>query len=326
VGEMERRQFLLWVVVLLATPFASAQTGGNVRRVAVLMGGTADPAWVAALRENLGQLGWIEDRNVVIDYRWGQGDAALMRTHASDLVSRKPDVILVRSATALREARRAAGETPIVFVSVSDPVGNGVVRSLARPGGNITGFSNLEYDMAGKWLQLLKDVAPHVKRVFVLQSPNNPNWPGWLRAIDAAASTLKLDTVRGSVTDGAQIELAISAFAREPHGGLLVLPDPFLRPHRELIFNLATRLRLPAVYGGGGFGNGEGLIYYGVDDTDFARQAALYVNRILNGEKAGNLPVQAPTKFKLLVNANIAKTLGLTLPASILARADGVIE
>ena len=325
-GRMDRRQFLLCAAAFLSTRFASAQRSGPLHRVAVLMGGTTDPAWVAALRENLGKLGWIEDRNVVIDYRWGEGDAALMRKQAADLVSRKPDVILVRSATALREARRAAGEIPIVFVSVSDPVGNGFVQSLARPGGNITGFSNLEYDMAGKWLQLLKDVAPSVARVFVLQSPNNPNWPGWLRAIDASSSTLKLDTVRGNVTDGAQIERAIVAFAREPNGGLLVLPDPFLRPHRELIFNLATRLRLPAVYGGGGFGNGEGLIYYGVDDTDFARQAALYVNRILKGEKAGNLPVQAPTKFKLLVNANLAKTLGLKLPASILARADRVIE
>ena len=262
----------------------------------------------------------------MIDYRWGEGDAALMRKHAADLVSRKPDVMLVRSATALREARRAAGEIPIVFVSVSDPVGNGFVQSLAHPGGNITGFSNLDYDMAGKFLQLLKEVAPHVKRVFVLQSPNNPNWPGWLRAIDASASTLKLEVVRGSVTDGAQIEPTISAFARESNGGLLVLPDPFLRPQRDLIFNLAKRFRLPAVYGGGGFDNGKVLIYYGVDDTDFARQAALYVSRILNGEKAGNLPVQAPTKFKLHVSANVAKTLGLTLPASILVRADKVIE
>jgi putative ABC transport system substrate-binding protein len=325
-GEIERRQFLLCVAVLLSTPFASAQGRGTLRRVAVLTGGTTDPAWVAALRENLGQLGWIEDRNVVIDYRWGEGDAALMRKHAADLVSRKPDVMLVRSATALREARRAAGEIPIVFVSVSDPVGNGFVQSLAHPGGNITGFSNLDYDMAGKFLQLLKEVAPHVKRVFVLQSPNNPNWPGWLRAIDASASTLKLEVVRGSVTDGAQIEPTISAFARESNGGLLVLPDPFLRPQRDLIFNLAKRFRLPAVYGGGGFDNGKGLIYYGVDDTDFARQAALYVSRILNGEKAGTLPVQAPTKFKLHVSANVAKTLGLTLPASILVRADKVIE
>lgn len=322
-----QRRLVLCAAALLSIPFASAQQAANSRRIAVLMGGVAtDPTWLAALRENLAQIGWIENRNVVIDYRWGEGDAALMRKHAADLVSQKPDVIVVRSATALREVRRAAGELPIVFVSVSDPVGNGFVQSLARPGGNITGFSNLEYDMAGKWLQLLREVAPYVRRVLVLQSPNNPNWPGWLRAIDASASTLKLNVTRGSVTDGAQIEPTISAFAREPNGGLLVLPDPFLRPHRDLIFALVTKLRLPAVYGGSGFDNGNGLIYYGVDDADSARQAALYVSRILNGEKAGNLPVQSPTKFKLHVNAKLAKTLGLTLPAGILARADRVIE
>jgi putative ABC transport system substrate-binding protein len=290
------------------------------------MGGVKDAAWAAALRASLGQHGWIEGRNVVFEFRWGEGQPALMRSHAAELASRNPDVIVVRSATALREAKRAAGEIPIVFVSVSDPVGNGFIQSLARPGANITGFSNLDYEMAGKWLQLLKDVAPGVKRVLVLQSPNNPNWPGWLRAIDSSSTALKLDIVRGSITDLAQIQPAISAFARVPDGGLLVLPDPFLSPQRDLIFTLATEHRLPAVYGGSGYDTGGGLIYYGVDQADFPRLAALYINRILNGEKPANLPVQAPTKFNLIVNLKIARKLGLTVPSSILVQADRVIE
>ena len=290
------------------------------------MGGIQDPTWVAALRDSLKQLGWIDEHNVVIEYRWAEGDASLMRRYAVELVNGKPDVIVVRSATALREAGRAAGEIPIVFVSVSDPVGNGFVQSLARPGRNITGFSNLDYDMAGKWLQLLREVAPLVKRVLVLQSPNNPNWPGWLHAIDSSAEAMSLAVVRGSVTDRAQIEPVISKFAREPNGGLLILPDPFLAPQRDLIVSSAARYRLPAVYGGAGFDNGEGLIYYGADSTDFPRNAALYVDRILKGESPANLPVQAPTKFKLIVNSKVAKALGLTVPASIGLRADKVVE
>ena len=323
---MQRRQFVLSASMLVAASFVRAQERGNARRIAVLMGGTEDPAWIAGLRESFRKLGWIENGNVVFEYRWGEGEAALMRKHAVDLVTWKPDVIVVRSATALREVQRAAGNVPIVFVSVSDPVGNGFVKSLSRPGGNTTGFSNLEYDMAGKWLQLLKEVAPNVKRVLALQSPNNPNWPGWLRAIESSASILSMDVVRGSVTDRANIEPTISAFAREPNGGLLVLPDPFLAPQHDLILSLAKGYRLPAVYGGSSFERGEGLIYYGVDPSDFARLAALYVSRILNGEKAGNLPIQAPTKFRLLVNLSVAKTLGLTIPTSILVRADAVIE
>ena len=267
---MKRRQFLVVTWVLLSASFASAQRIDKTRRIAVLLGGMENPAWIEALRDNLKQLGWIDHQNIVIDYRWAEGDASLMRKYAAELINAKPNVIVVRSATALREARRVAGEIPLVFVSVSDPVGNGFVRSLARPGGNITGFSNLEYDMAGKWLQLLKEVVPHVKRVFVLQSSNNPNWPGWVRAIDAAARTMGLAVVRSNVTDPAQIEPAISVFAQEPNGGLLVLPDPFLQPQRDLIMSLATRHRLPAVYGGSEFDNGDGLIYYGVDSTGFS--------------------------------------------------------
>ena len=323
---MKRRYLLVALGVFLVAPLASGQRPAKTRRIAVLMGGIQDPTWVAALRDSLKQLGWIDQHNIVIEYRWAEGDASLMRRYAAELVNGKPDVIVVRSATALREAGRAAGEIPIVFVSVSDPVGNGFVQSLARPGRNITGFSNLDYDMAGKWLQLLREVAPHVKRVLVLQSPNNPNWPGWLHAIDSSAEAMSLVVVRGSVTDRAQVEPVISKFAREPNGGLLVLPDPFLQPQRDLILSSAARYRLPAIYGGAGFDNGDGLIYYGADSTDFPRYAAFYVDRILKGESPANLPVQAPTKFKLIVNSNVAKALGLTIPASIGLRADKVVE
>jgi putative ABC transport system substrate-binding protein len=323
---MKRRHFLVILGVLLATPLASGQKTAKTRRIAILMGGMPDAIWIEALRVSLKQLGWIDQHNIEIAYRWAEGDVSLMRMYAVELANGKPDVIVVRSATALREARRAAGEIPIVFVSVSDPVGNGFVDSLAHPGRNITGFSNLDYDMAGKWLQLLREFAPHVKRVLVLQSPNNPNWPGWQHAIDSFAKAMSLAVVRGSVTDRAQIEPVISKFAREPDGGLLVLPDPFLAPQRDLILSSVTRNRLPAIYGGAGFDNGDGLIYYGVDSTDFPRYAARYVDRILKGESPANLPVQAPTKFKLIVNSSVAKALGLTVPASIVLRADKVVE
>jgi putative ABC transport system substrate-binding protein len=328
-GIINRRQFLLCVSLLLAASVTEGQKGEKLRRVAVLMGGSEDPQGVAAfaaLREGLRQLGWIEGRNLDIKYHWGKGQVTSIRAYAEDLVKWKPDIIVVRSATALREVRSVAGEVPIVFVSVSDPVGNGFVQSLARPGGHITGFSNLEYEMAGKWLQLLKEIAPKVTRVLTLQGASNPNWRGWQRAMETYVSAVNLQLTRPTITDGAQIEPVIAAFAREPNGGLIVLPDPFLQPHRALIFSLAAKHRVPAIYGGGGYDSGEGLIFYGVDAVDLSRRAAVYVNRILNGEKAGELPVQTPTKFELVVNIKAAKALGLAVPTSLLVRADRFIE
>ena len=327
-GVTNRRQFLM-CVLLLAASLVEAQKAERLRRVAVLMGGTEDSQGAeafAALREGLRQLGWTEGRNLEIKYHWAKGQATLMRTFAEDLVKWKPDIIVVRSATALREVRSVAGDLPIVFVSVSDPVGNGFVPSLARPGGNITGFSNLEYEMAGKWLQLLKEIAPKVTRVLTLQGTSNPNWQGWQRAMETYVSTVNLRLTRPAITDAAQVEPAIVAFAREPNGGLIVLPDPFLQPHRSLIFGLAAKHRLPAIYSGSGYNNGEGLIFYGVDPVDLTKRAAVYVNRILNGEKAGELPVQTPTKFELVVSMRAAKALGLSVPTSLLVRADRVIE
>ncbi|HVE51144.1 MAG TPA: ABC transporter substrate-binding protein [Casimicrobiaceae bacterium] len=300
-----------------------------MRRIAFLLGGIDDAPGketTVAFREALAALGWIDGRNLVIDERFAAGQAALLQQHAQELVQRTPDVIVVRSSTALREMRRVSGAIPLVFVSVSDPVRAGYVKSLARPGGNMTGFMNLDYDMTGKWLQLLKEIAPKVTRVLILQGANNPNWPGWLRSFEAALPAFGLTIAPAGIKDRAEIEQAIGAFARTPNGGMIVLPDPFLAPSRAAILELAARHRLPAVYGGSIFNTGEGLVYYGFDQREMGRLAAGYVDRILKGEKAGELPIQAPTKFELIISTRVAKALGLTVPATLLVRADRVFE
>ena len=332
-----RRQILFSLSALLASPLVRAQravpvcrVGVLVCRVGVLVGGRAsDPepqAQLAALRQGLQQLGWMEGRNIEIDPRWGEGKVAVMRTQIEALVSGKPNVIAVSTATALREAQRVAGQIPIVFWGVSDPVGNKFVQSLARPDGNTTGFSLFEYEMGGKWLQLLKEVAPHLKRALVLMNAANPNLPGWLRAIEPIAPALGLALIRPNLKDAAQIEPAISSFAREANGGLIVLPDPFLSASRELIVKLAERYRLPLVSGLGSYTELGGLISYGIDQVDLAKRAATYVSRILNGEKPSELPVQAPTTFELVINMKTAKALGTKIPPSFLVRVDRVIE
>lgn len=326
-----RRQFLLSTGALLASPLVRAQRTDPLRRIGVLVGGASGPqqqAQLAALREGLLQLGWMEGRNIQIDHRWGEGNIAVMRTQAEALVSGKPDVLATSTATALREIQRATGKIPIVFWGVSDPVGNKFVQSLARPDGNTTGFSLFQYEMGGKWLQLLKETAPRLKRALVLMNEKNPNLPGWLHAIEPVARSLGLELIRPNVMDAAQIESAISAFSREVDGGLLVLPDPFLTStvHQELILKLTTLYRLPSVYGLSIFAQRGGLISYGIDQVDLARRAASYVSRILNGEKLADLPVQQPTKFELVINLKTAKQLGLKIPQSMLVRADEVIQ
>lgn len=249
-----------------------------------------------------------------------------MRAQAEALVSGKPNVIAVSTATALRETQRAAGNIPIVFWAVSDPVGNKFVRNLARPDGNTTGFSLFEYEMGGKWLQLLKEAAPHLKRALVLMNAANPNLPGWLRAIEPVAPALGLELIRPNVFDAAQTEPAISAFARDANGGLILLPDPFLAPHREVIIKLTAKYRLPMLSGVSSFSDLGGLISYGIDQVDLAKRAVNYVSRILNGEKLGELPVQAPTMFELVINMKTARAFGLRIPQTFLVRADRVIE
>lgn len=327
---MKRREAVL---VLLALGFApltgSAQKTVAMPRLGVLIGLANSPRGqehLTGLREGLQQVGWIEGQNIQIDLRWGDGKAAVMRAQAEALVSGKPDLIAVSTATALREVQRAAGKIPIVFWGASDPVGNKFVQNMAHPEANTTGFSLFEYEMGGKWLQLLKEAAPRLKRILVLMSAVNPNWPGWLRAIEPIAPSLGLELVRPNVTDVAQIELAISAFAREANGGVLVLPDPFLATHQELLSRLITKLRLPSISGVSDYVHSGGLIAYGIDQNDLARRAGIYVSRILKGEKPGDLPVQSPTKFELIINLKTAKALGLKISQSLLLRANEVIE
>ena len=321
-----RRAVVLAMAAGLATPRLAAQRVEGRRRIAVLMGGVPDPDMVTALTRDLASRGWIDGRTAEITWRFGEGSRESMRAHALELMRTKPHVMVVRSATALSEARKVSGDTPMVFVSVSDPVGNGFVSNLQRPGGWLTGFANLDHAIAGKWLELLREVAPATRRVLVIQSPLNPSWPGWIRTIDAAAPALGFTVERGPIRDVRDIEPTLIAFARKPGGGMIVLPDPALATQRDTLPALATRLRLPAVYGGAGYDRGAGLLFYGADPGELSRDTADYIDRILRGEKPGNLSVQEPRRFMLVLNASAARALGLALPASLLARADRVVD
>jgi putative ABC transport system substrate-binding protein len=324
-----RREFLLSTCALLSASSLNGQPSAQMRLVGVFLGTTSDrlgQAYLSALRDTLDRAGWKEGRNIEIDARWGEGDPDRIRAQADSLAARKPDVIAVHTATALREIRRATKEIPIVFWGVSDPLGNKFVSNLARPGGNISGFSLFEYDMGPKWLQLLKEVAPQIRRVLVLMHANNPNLPGWVRAIEPSGPSLSLRVTAPHISDGAQIETTISAFAREPLGSLLVLPDPQLAPLRDTIIRLAADFKLPAIYGLSEFTERGGLMSYSIDQVDLATRAAVYVSRILNREKVGELPIQLPTKFELAINTKTARTLGLELPRTLVVRADRLIQ
>jgi putative ABC transport system substrate-binding protein len=283
-------------------------------------------ARVMAFREALHALGWVDGRNARLDIRYAAGDPERMRTYAAELIAMKPDVILANSSAALAAVRRETRTVPIVFVQVADPVGGGFVESLARPGGNITGFATTEYEMGGKWLDLLKEIAPAVTRVAVLRDPAIASGAGQLGAIQAVASTFRVSITPATARDVGEIERAINAFARESNGGLIVLPSALTALHRELIVDLAARHRLPAVYPYRYFVTAGGLVSYGLDNIDLFRRAAGYVDRILKGEKPADLPVQAPTKYELVINLKAAKALGLAVPPTLLARADEVIE
>jgi putative ABC transport system substrate-binding protein len=319
-ASRRRRQLMILAGAVLISSRASAQRMA-VRRISVLVG-TANSqygeAQLAAFREGLRQLGWIDGQNAQIEVRWGRGDIASMRAHADALAASKADVVAVSSATALREVQRAI-RGPIVFWGVSDPLGNKFVADLVRPGGNITGFSLYHYEIGGKWLQLLKEIAPRVNRVLVLQNARNPNWPQWLRGLEPVSQALHLELIRPSVSERSQIAPAVSAFARSgAQGGVLVLPDPFLGAYRELVLDAIGANRLPSVFGARTFIETGGLIAYDVDQVDLARQAGAYVGRILMGENPGALPIQAPTKYETVVNLKTAHALGLKVPDSIL--------
>jgi ABC-type uncharacterized transport system substrate-binding protein len=329
---MRRREFItLLGGAAVSWPIAArAQESGGMRRIGVLMGTAADdpesPLRVAAFAQGLGELGWTVGRNVQIDYRWGGGDPERFRRSASELVALSPNVILANSTPAVLALQQATRAVPIVFVNVADPVGSGIVGSLARPGGNATGFTVFEYSIGAKWLELLKEIAPRVTQVAVLRDHRSPAGIGQFSAIQTVASSLKMELYPLGVDDIQGIDDAVAAAVRKPTGGMIVTASPVATKHRESIIGLAARRQLPAVYTAHAFVSAGGLISYGPDRVAPFRNAAGYIDRILKGERQADLPVQHPTKYELVINLKTAKALGIEVPPTLLARADEVIE
>ena len=329
---MRRREFIRFVSgAAAAWPFrVRAQQGDRKRRIGVLTGTRAEDldnkARLAAFEQALQQLGWTPGRNVRIDYRFAGGDAATSRKQAEELVALAPDVILSTGSFSTGSLLQATHTVPVVFTIVPDPVGSGFVDSLAQPGGNATGFMQFEYGLSGKWLELLKEIAPSLTRVIVLWDPAITAGIGQFTIIQSVATSAGVDVKPVKLRDAGEIERAISAFARSQNGGLIVTTSALSTVHRDLIIALAARHKLPAVYPESLFIAAGGLISYGANFIDQYRRAASYVDRILKGEKPADLPVQAPTKYELVINLKTAKALGLTVPPSLLARADQVIE
>jgi ABC-type uncharacterized transport system substrate-binding protein len=329
---MRRREFItLLGGAAFGWPIAAhAQQGDRIRRIGVLMNVAADDpeaqARNASFMQELQELGWTVGRNLRIDYRWAAGDADRLRRDAAELVALAPDVILASGTSTVGPLQQTTRTVPIVFAGVADPVGAGFVDSLARPGGNTTGFISFEYGLSGKWLELLKEIAPGVTRVAVLRDSAISGGTGQFGAIQSVAPSLKVEVNPINVLDAGEIERTIAAFARSPNGGLIVTASGLAIVHRELIVTLAARHQLPAVYYYRFFVTDGGLVSYGPDPHDQYRRAAGYVDRILKGEKAADLPVQAPTRYELVINLKTAKALGLTVPDTVLARADKVIE
>jgi putative tryptophan/tyrosine transport system substrate-binding protein len=329
---MRRREFItLLGSAAAAWPLpARAQQPERMRRIGVLLGFTeADPevkTWLAAFEEGLQQLGWGKGRDLRIDYHWAGNDEQRLRRYAADLVETAPDVIFAATGLALVALNRETRSLPIVFVQVSDPVKLGFVETLARPGGNITGFTTFEYSMGGKWLELLKDTTPGSTRIAIIFDPRNPTQAPYVQAIQASAPSFGVQLILASVRDEGEVHRAIDAFAQQPNGALIVVPNIVTILHRELIIALAARHRLPAVYPYRLFATAGGFMSYGIDLAETYRHAASYVDLILKGANAGELPVQLSAKFELVVNLKAAKALGLTIPEPFLQRADEVIE
>jgi ABC-type uncharacterized transport system substrate-binding protein len=328
---MKRRNFIALLGGAAAWPLAArAQQAAQTRRVGVLMNLAADDAEglarVTAFVQALQQLGWTDGRNVRIDYRWAAGDPERFQRYAQELLTLGPDVTLASATPGIVALERASRTVPIVFVAVADPVGAGFVESLARPGGHITGFSIFEYGMSSKWLELLKEIAPRVTRVAVIRDQSLTSGTAQFAAVQSVAPSFGVELSPVGVRDAGEIERGVAGFARTPNGGVIVTGSLLTAVHRDLIIALAARHRLPAVYGFRFFASAGGLISYGPDIVDQYRRAAGYVDRILKGEKPGDLPVQAPTKYELVINLKTAKALGLEIPSSVLARANEVIE
>jgi putative ABC transport system substrate-binding protein len=329
---MKRREFItLLGGAAVASPLAArAQQRERIRRVGVLMNFTPDDAAaqprLTRFLQRLQELGWTEGRNLHVDVRWGAGDALGIRQAAAELVALAPDVILATGSPTTGPLLQATRTIPIVFVQVVDPVGAGFIKQLARPGGNATGFSNFEYETSGKWLELLNQIAPKVRRVAVLRDPTVASGVGQLAAIQTAAASVTVKLMPITLAHDQEIEHAIGAFAHEPDGGMIVTAGGAGVAHRKLLLDLAARHRLPAVYPDRVFVADGGLIGYGPDRLDQYPRAASYVDRILKGEKPADLPIQAPTKYELVINLKTAKALGLNVPLHLQQLADEVIE
>jgi ABC-type uncharacterized transport system substrate-binding protein len=328
-----RRKFLAKLGgAAVAWPLAArAQQADRVRRIGVFPSGSSadDPEIsdrIAAFLQGLHQLGWTDGRNMRIDIREGAGNPDTIRKYAAELAALAPDVIFTTGATAVASLLQATRTVPIVFAVVQDPVGSGFVDSLARPGGNATGFMQFEYSLSGKWLELLKQIAPGVRRAAVLRDLSNVSGIGQFAVIQSVAQSVGVEISAINLRDAGEIERAVTAFARSADGGLLVTSSALAAVHRELIITLAARYKLPAVYPRRYYVTTGGLVSYGVDFVDQYRRAAGYVDRILKGDKPADLPVQAPTKYELVINLKTARALGLEVPATLLARADEVIE
>jgi putative ABC transport system substrate-binding protein len=330
---MRRRQFLSILGGAAAWPLAvSAQQGGHLRRIGVLMpyaeSDQDGQAFIAAFREGLQKLGWVEGRNIRIDYRWAPpGDAKLRQGHAKELVALQPELILTQSTPTTTALMQQTHTIPIVFAQAIDPVGSGFVANLPQPGGNVTGFISMEPTFVSKWLELLKEVAPRVNRVAILFNPITATYAEYfLNPFKAAAAHFNMEAITAPVRDTSEFALAIAALAHAPNGGLVVMPDTFMNTHRVEITSLAARYLLPAVYPYRIFAEVGGLLAYANDILDNYRRVATYADRILNGAKPSDLPVQAPVKYHLVINLKTAKTLGLTVPPTLLIAADEVIE
>jgi putative ABC transport system substrate-binding protein len=331
--NVRRRDFITLLGAAAATTWplgAHAQQPDGVRRIGVLMGiGEDDPEAkprVEALREGLQERGWVEGRNIHLDYRWTAGDLYRTRQFAKELFELKPDLMVVHSTPAVKAVRELTTTMPVVFTLIADPIGSGFVASLAHPGANMTGFMNVDAPMASKWLELLTEIVPKVKRVELIFNPRTAPYKSFLSEFEVVAPKVGIQAIATPVVDATELEHAITALGQRPDSALFVVPDVFVQVHRALIIKLAEQYRLPAVYPYRFFPTSGGLLSYGIDTVIVFRQAASYVDRILKGEKPGDLPVQAPASFKLVVNLKAAQSIGLTIPESFLVRADEVIE
>jgi putative ABC transport system substrate-binding protein len=328
---MRRREFIVGLGSAAAWPVvARAQQGERVRRIGVLLRGDEnDPRTkptISAFTQALADFGWTDGRNMRMDFRWHDDDTSRIRALAQELVGLQPDIIFTNAGPAIFALQRETRTIPIVFPSMSDPVASGLVARLDRPGGNVTGFANFEATLGGKWLELLSEIAPGLKRAAIMFNPDLPPVSVHMPSFETAARSFKVEPIIAPVHSDAEIQAAINALGREPGGGLVVIPDLFTVGHLAPIISAAAQNNVLAVSGGTGFARDGGLISYGPDVVDLYRRAASYVDRILRGAKPGDLPVQFPTKFEMAVNLKTAKALGLTVPQSILLRADEVIE